>query len=546
MLVQAYRQRGRDVLIGWFVGMCWQSAQVAAPLVIAAAVDQGLVAGDTRALARWVACLAVLCFVEVALTALRHRFAIIPAVQVSIRLREDVLARVHCAVPRRGRASGDIVSRATFDVDSISGLVDFTPSTIACAVSTLAVGTILGALDPALAAAAFVPLLPVAVLYWWWSGKYQNAIADEQAAVGELSASAEIAIDQSRVISGIGAPTALAMRWSALVEQARRAGIRTGRVRASFVPVLEMLQTVALVSVLMVGVSLVDDGRIGVGQLLAAASYTLFLGPVLAQLGAFVAEVRAALAAASRLTVAVVPGRSDTDRMVEVDLPPASPEGRRLQITGLVVDGTCLRGVDIDVLPGSLVAVIGGSGSELETLGRVLDGRLTPDAGTIALDGVDVTDYPHRALVNEIRVVERDAFLFSGELRDALTFGRPESGAASDADLDAALSRAAARSVADALPDGLGSELSVGATNLSGGQRQRVALTQALLTDPPVLVCVDATAALDAGTATLVLEGFRERGRTVVLLTSDPDVAAHADIRITLALPDSSDSDESP
>ncbi|BBG01286.1 MULTISPECIES: ABC transporter transmembrane domain-containing protein [Pseudonocardia] len=524
-LVAAYRLRGRAVLAGWGFGVGWQGAQVLAPLVVAAAVDQGIVGRDPWALGAWSAVLVGLCVIEMTLTALRHRFAIIPAVQISLRLREDLLARAHRAEPAgTGRSPGDLVARSTSDVDTVGGMVDFTPSTMACLVSTAAVTGTLVLIDPLLAAAVLVPLLPVGIAFWWWSRRLQDAARAAQRSAAALSTLAEAGLDNDRIVHGMGAVGALHARWDDAVGAARRDGLRLGRLRSLLLPVVELLRVVAAVAVLLVGARLLAADRISVGELVAAASYVVYLGPLLSQIGAFVAEWRGALASAARIESAVPqPHRARTGP----ELPPAGPAGRHLRAEGLTVAGTRIHGLDLDIAPGTVCAVLGGTDDGLPELAEVLTGRRAPDGGRVRLDGVDVTGRP----LAEIGEVGRSAFLFSGTIGESVTFARPD---ASHGDVAAALARSRADEVLGVVPDGLGTALPPGATTLSGGQRQRIALARALVADPTVLVCTDVTAALDANTASAVVRGLRDRGRTTVLLTTDPQVAGWADREIDL------------
>ncbi|GAA4546753.1 ABC transporter ATP-binding protein [Pseudonocardia xishanensis] len=523
VLVDAYRLRGRAVLAGWVFGVGWQGVQVLAPLVIAAAVDHGILGRDPWRLGLWSAVLVGLCVVEMTLTALRHRFAIIPAVEVSLRLREDLLRRVHRADPgTRRRAPGDVVSRATSDVEAVTGLIDFTPSTVACLTSTAAVTVALSVIDPLLAAAVLLPLLPVGVVFWWWSRRLEAVTETQQRSTAALATSAEAELSQIRAVHGLNAAGPLHLRWDAVVETARRNGLRVGRLRALLLPVVELLRVAAVVLVLLVGAGLLTAGALSVGELLAAVTYVIYLGPLLSQIGVFLAQARGTLASAARLASAVPPPRP---RTAAPSLPSAGPAGRHLRVSG--VTGNGLRPVDLDVRPGEVVAALGGVDDDLAGLAEILAGRRVPVGGRVLLDGTDVTGKPS----DEVVVVERSSFLFSGTVRESVVFARPDAPAG---DLAVALARSGAAEVVDSLADGLQTGLPAGATSLSGGQRQRLALARALLADPTVLICVDATAAVDPATATAVLAGLRDRGRTTLVLTTDPSTAELADRAVDL------------
>lgn len=533
VLVDAYRARGRGVLLGWIFGIGWQAAQVLAPLVIAAAVDRGIVGGDQRALMVWVLVLVGLCLLEVLLTAMRHRFAIIPAVEIGLRLRENLLAGVHRDWHRRSeshsrvRSPGELISRATADVDKVAGLVDFTPSTVACIVSTVAVSVALSVIHPLLALAVVIPLLPVGGLFWWWSRRLDVVSAAQQQATAELTDLAEMSLDQMRAVHGMGALDQVRQRWQEATETARSAGIRLGRRRAALLPIAELFRGAALVLVFLVGSWQLDAGAITVGELFAAVAYAIYLGPLLSQIGAFVAELRTALVAADRLDSATAPkvSRTASPAATPLSLPRAHGSGRHVRIHGLTLAGNELQNLDVTVEPGQVCALILDIDQGPAELGEIFAGRRLPRAGGVEFDGIEICGHE----LNDVVVVQRSSFLFSGTIGDAVTFGRPTACAR---DIAAALARSGADDIVKAR--GVDGVLPVGATTLSGGQRQRIALARALVVDPAVLVCVDALAGLDQQMVAQVGAGLAERGRTTILISTDPAAVHQADKVIDL------------
>lgn len=189
-----------------------------------------------------------------------------------------------------------------------------------------------------------------------------------------------------------------------------------------------------------------------------------------------------------------------------------------------------LRGIDLMVERGEILAVMGPSGSGKSTLIHCLAGVLAPDAGTVTVDGVDLTSLSADARAR-LRL-ERIGFVFQfGQLLPDLT-------AADNVALPLLMNKvgrkeAAERTLAHLEMLGLGDQANKVPGDMSGGQAQRVAIARALATKPAVIFADEPTGSLDSVSAenvlTQMLAAVRESGTSVVLITHDPRTAAHAD-----------------
>lgn len=196
-------------------------------------------------------------------------------------------------------------------------------------------------------------------------------------------------------------------------------------------------------------------------------------------------------------------------------------------------DHLVLNDIDLQVNRGERIALVGESGGGKTTLVNLLMKLYEPTAGTLTVQGRSITDVPAVALRQSIGCVFQDANLFSGTIRDNLTYGHPD---ASDADLELAARRANALPFIQRLPVGFDTEIGERGVKLSGGQKQRVSVARAMLKDAPILILDEATSSLDTKAERQVQAGLEElmEGRTTVIIAHRLSTISTVDRIVTL------------
>ncbi len=191
-------------------------------------------------------------------------------------------------------------------------------------------------------------------------------------------------------------------------------------------------------------------------------------------------------------------------------------------------DAPVLKGIDLKVRPGELVALVGPSGAGKSTMMALLQRLYDPTEGAIRVDGLDLRELRQRDLRRQIGVVLQDALLFNDTIRNNIAYGRP---GASQKEIEAAARAANAHDFIMQLPQGYDTLVGERGGVLSGGERQRVAIARALLKDPPILILDEATSALDAESEALVQEALTRliRGRTTFVIAHRLSTVVGAD-----------------
>jgi len=176
-----------------------------------------------------------------------------------------------------------------------------------------------------------------------------------------------------------------------------------------------------------------------------------------------------------------------------------------------------LRGIDLDVLPGTTPAIVGETGSGKTTLAYLLARLYEVQEGSVMIDGIDVRDLSHASLAAILGVVSQETYLFHASIADNLRFAKPH---ATQDEIDRAARAAQIDDLIQALPDGYETIVGERGYRFSGGEKQRIAIARTILRDPPILILDEATSALDTETERAVQAALDElaRGRTTLAI----------------------------
>ncbi|MER8232619.1 ABC transporter ATP-binding protein [Streptomyces sp. NPDC094049] len=529
VLRQTIREQRRRVTAASLLGMTHQGCEALVPVVIGAIIDSAVATGSSSALLRLLMVLAVLFLVLSTCYRTSARITEGTGEIAAHRLRLRLGARV--LDPRGGadadRLPGALTSIATNDARRVGSVVTVIPYGVAALAALVISAVALLRISVPLGLLVLLGIPPLLWLGHRISRPLERRSETEQERAAHASGVAADLVSGLRVLKGMGAESAAVDRYRATSRDSLSAGLRAARSRAGHEGAVLALTGVFIALIAIVGAYLAVDGSISVGDLVAAVGLAQFL------LGPFqlLTYVNAELAQ----------GRASARRIAEVlDSPAAVAEGHdvpaddtpgHLALRGVSL-GT-LRGVDLDLPPGSLTGVVTRDPALADDLLVCLAREADPEAGSVVLDGTALTSLDPDGLRRAVLVARHDADLFESTLLDNVRAGAHEDDPAA---VERALGASAADEVARLLPEGTATLLAERGRSLSGGQRQRVALARALAADRPVLVLHDPTTAVDTVTESRIAARLREvrRDRTTVLVTTSPALLAVTDRVVVL------------
>ncbi len=423
--------------------------------------------------------------------------------------------------------TGELLSNANADVEATWAPVAPMPMAIGVVVMlVIATGAMVVA-DPVLGVVGLLVFPLVMVVNIAYQRRMAPLAARAQALRAHVSAIAHESFDGALVVKALGREAEETDRFASAARELRDVNARVGRLRGMFDPVIESLPTIGVLAVLMAGTQRVASGAIVPGTVVEVAYLLTVIAFPVRAIGWLLGEMPRSVVGWRR--VERVLRATGAMPYGDESLTGAAPLAAQVTDVGYAYDADTpvLSGVDLDVAPGRVLAVVGATGAGKSTLVSLLVRLVDPDSGRVGLDEVDVRDLAAGVLPRASAVVLQQAFLFDDTVRGNVTLGAD----VDDAAVWDALRLAQAEDFVAALPQGLDTPIGERGTSLSGGQRQRIALARAIVRRPRLMVLDDATSAIDPEVEQRILAGLRTAsdGITVVVVAHRPATIAVAD-----------------
>ncbi len=432
-------------------------------------------------------------------------------------------------------STGQLINRALTDLQNVRVFINSAVlTTLEIVLILIGYIHLILTRNPWLALLAIIPLP-----FWtWYILKFSRAV-QPAAKAAMVSEDRNVALITEN-ISGVHVIKAFATQQQEMEKYGRNCDIfyrrilRRIRLWANFTPIIRSIASASHLSLFLVAGILMVKRKLLVGDF-------MILG---AAMGAILGRLQAVATINEQYQNAIVSARRLWEVMAVSSTVPQKPDAKELapgrgQLVfenvsfGYDPAKPVLQNVSFTVSGGSMVAIVGPTGSGKTTLVNLIARFYDPQSGTIRIDGQDVRDVKLAALRSQVAFVFQETYLFSDTVEANIAYGRPH---IHGGEVEAAARLAQAHEFIETLPLGYQTMLGERGASLSGGQRQRLAIARAILFDPRILVLDDATAAVDPQTEKLIVRGLELvlQERTTFLIAHRISTAQKADMVIVL------------
>lgn len=415
---------------------------------------------------------------------------------------------------------GDLTSRISEDVNRLSSVFSTTLAELIRQVLILLTGIVFLLITLPKLSLTMLATFPLIVVGAMFFGKYIRKLSKtRQKSLANTNTVVEETLQNIQTVKAFTNESLEYGRYKSEMGDVVNTSLKLARHRAAFASFIIIVLFGAIFFILWFGARMVQNGEMTSGELISFIVYTAIIGGAIGSLGNFYTEVIAALGGTERI-------REILNESTEVQVPAVVS---RPKIEGHIrfedvhfeypsrPDVGVLKGIDMDILPGQKIALVGQSGSGKSTIAALLMRLYTWQKGRILLDGKDIEDINLSTYRSVFALVPQEVLLFGGTIRQNILYGRPE---ATEEDLIHAAKTSNSYDFIMSFPDGFNTIVGERGIKLSGGQRQRIAIARAVLRNPDILILDEATSSLDAESEKVVQEALERllEGRTAIII----------------------------
>ena len=452
-------------------------------------------------------------------------------------LRKDINEKLS-RLPLRyfdSRTHGEILSRVTNDIDTISRTLQQSITQLITSVLTLiGVVTMMIIISPVMTLILIVTLPLSIFITKNIAKKSQLFFADQQRALGDLNGHVEEMYTGHKVVKAFGYEKRSINKFVGINDELYEAGWKAQFVSGIIMPLMGFVSNIGYVFVSVVGGIFVINGTVTLGNIQAFIQYARQFTQPIVQVANIVNIIQATIASAERVFEVIDEEEQqlDTTSPIAIENPQGNVKFDHVEF-GYEPDNILMKDMSIDVKKGQKVAIVGPTGAGKTTMVNLLMRFYEITSGSISVDGVDIRDLKREDLRNMFGMVLQDTWVFNGTIRDNITYGNTK---VSETEIISAAKAARVDNFIRTLPDGYDTVLDEQASNISQGQKQLITIARAILADPIILILDEATSSVDTRTEIYIQKAMEElsKNRTSFVIAHRLSTIRDADVILVM------------
>ncbi|NOU76808.1 ATP-binding cassette domain-containing protein [Paenibacillus sp. LMG 31458] len=433
--------------------------------------------------------------------------------------------------------TGDLMSRLTADLEAIRQFIGFGFAQLLNVMLMLVFGMgMMFSINWKLALLTMITMPFLAFTAIRFEGKIHPAFRMVRQSLSTMTTAVQENITGVRTVKSFAREPHEVTKFSARNEDYKAMNIETSGIWAKYFPIMEILANLSVVTLLGVGGYMVIENTITLGELVACFSLIWYIIGPMWGLGFHINNFTQTKASGEKILEVLNHYMHVKDQQEAIALKSEHVKGhvRFDHVTFSYPEKQpALYDFSVDAPPGSVIGLLGSTGSGKTTVISLLMRAYNVKEGKVMLDGQDIRSLQVESYRNQIATVFQETFLFSSTIRNNISYGRKD---VTMDDIIRAAKLSKAHDFIMELPEGYDTVVGERGLGLSGGQKQRIAIARALIKDPKILVLDDATSAVDMETEHEIQAGFGEvmKGRTTFIIAHRISSLKHADEIIVL------------